>query len=173
MNHTPPMRTPDSERAMSPPNPEPALASGDAALSPSSRRSLSRERVLDIALWGAQVVLAIVFFLAGVFKASQPIDEIAHDVPWVIIVPVWLVRMIGVAEIAGSIGLLLPAALRVVPALTPLAGVGLTTVMVFATGFHLWRAEWRSIVVTLVLGGMAAFVAWGRGTQVPIGDDDD
>lgn len=160
----PPVLTPDSELSMSAPSVDPTGATPN--------RSLSRQRVLDIALWGAQVVLALVFFLAGVFKASQPIDEIAQDVPWVVMVPVWLVRMIGVAEIAGSIGLLLPAALRVVPSLTPLAGVGLTTVMLFATGFHLWRAEWRSLVVTLVLGGMAAFVAWGRATQVPIEDDD-
>lgn len=161
----------DPKRLSSEPRVDPSVPSVEPS-PPRPVRFLSRERILDIGLWGAQVILALVFFLAGVFKASQPIDEIAQDVPWVVIVPVWLVRMIGVAEIAGSIGLLLPAALRVVPSLTPLAGVGLTTVMVFATGFHLWRAEWRSIIVTLVLGGMAAFVAWGRATQVPIEDDD-
>ena len=66
----------------------------------------------------------------------------------------------------GAIGLILPSALRVKPVLTPLAAVGLFVVMVLATGLHLVLGE--PPVPTIVLGGLAAFVAWARFKKAPI-----
>jgi len=83
-------------------------------------------------------------------------------------VPGPLVRFIGAAELAGAIGLLLPGLLRIRPVLTPLAGIGLATVMLLATGFHVTRGEYGVLAMPLGLGALAAFVAWGRLRAVPI-----
>ena len=79
-----------------------------------------------------------------------------------------LVRFIGVSEVAGAIGVVLPAATRVRPGLTPLAAIGLATIAVLAVGFHLMRGETASVVAPLVLLAIALFVAWGRGRAAPI-----
>ena len=70
-------------------------------------------------------------------------------------------------QLAGAIGVLLPALLRVRPVLSPLAGIGLATVMLLATGFHIMRAEY-GVLVPVGLGALAAFVAWGRLRALPI-----
>jgi hypothetical protein len=79
-----------------------------------------------------------------------------------------LVRFIGASELLGGLGLVLPAATRIKPALTPLAGAGLITVMVLAALFHLTRGEFGAIPGNVILGSLAAFVAWGRWAKVRI-----
>ena len=101
-------------------------------------------------------------------KSFQPIAELARQLAWTAAVPVALVRFIGASELAGAIGLLLPAATRIKPVLTPLAALGLVTVMVLAAGFHVTRGEFSVLPVNAVLGGLAAFVAWGRTRGAPI-----
>jgi hypothetical protein len=64
--------------------------------------------------------------------------------------------------------LILPAATRIKPSLTPLAAIGLTTVMALASITHLVRGEVQMLPVTILLGGLAAFVAWGRSRKAPI-----
>ncbi|RMG13056.1 MAG: DoxX family protein [Deltaproteobacteria bacterium] len=125
-------------------------------------------RRLHAALWVAQVLLAAVFGFAGAMKAFSPIEELAKMLPWVSDDLTLLVRFIGVAELAGAAGLLLPAATRILPVLTPVAAVGLGLVMVLAMGFHAIRGEWTMLPVNLVLGAFATFVAWGRLTRAPI-----
>ena len=94
--------------------------------------------------------------------------ELAQSLPYTADLPGWLVRFIGVSEVAGALGLILPALTRRLPGLTPLAGLGLCIVMVLATGFHLMRAEYSAMPMTIVIGAVAAFVAWGRWTKAPI-----
>jgi hypothetical protein len=106
--------------------------------------------------------------MAGVMKTTMPIDELAKTVNWAADVPLLLVRFIGLSELAGALGLVLPALTRIMPVLTPLAAAGLTLVMILAAGFHLTRGEAAAIGFTLVLGAAAAFVAWGRWRRVPI-----
>ena len=77
-------------------------------------------------------------------------------------------RVIGVAELLGALGLILPAATRVKPMLTPLAASGLATVTLLAAIFHISRGELGALPIPLVLGGLAAFVAWGRAAKAPI-----
>jgi putative oxidoreductase len=72
------------------------------------------------------------------------------------------VRFIGVAELAGALGLLLPALTRRKPVLTAWAATGLVVVMALAGVVHIARGEPQVVPVNLVLGGMAAFIAWGR-----------
>jgi len=79
-----------------------------------------------------------------------------------------LVRLIGAAELAGAIDLVLPAATRIRPLLTPLAGAGLLTIMVPASVFHVFRGEYGALTVNFTLGALAAFVAWGRFRKAPV-----
>ena len=122
---------------------------------------------LRAGLWVAQVLLALAFGAAGAMKLAVPIAEIAKNMPWVADMP-GLVRFIGASEVAGALGMLLPSLTRIAPKLTPLAAVGLLTIMVLAAAFHASRGEYGEIPVNAVLGGIAAFVAWGRFRAAPI-----
>jgi hypothetical protein len=126
-----------------------------------------RSRALHIALWVAQMLLALVFGFAGFMKLATPIAELAKNGAWM---QDWwfLIRFIGTSEVAGALGLLLPSLSRIKPKLTTLAALGLLTIMVLATGFHLLRGEARHTPLTVALGALAAFVAWGRYRKVPI-----
>ena len=125
-------------------------------------------RTLHVALWLAQIVLAALFLLVGYTHAVSPIAVAIARAPWVGSLPVPLVRFIGVAELAGALGVLLPAASRIRPRLTVLAATGLATVMALAIPFHMMRGESKEIVINLGLGALAAFVAWGRMRRAPI-----
>jgi putative oxidoreductase len=78
------------------------------------------------------------------------------------------VRAIGACELAAAIGLILPSLTGIRPDLTPLAALGLLTIMVLAMAFHISRGEPQMIPMNMVLGGIAAFVASGRHTKAPI-----
>ena len=79
-----------------------------------------------------------------------------------------LVTFIGIAELAGGIGLIVPALTRIFPVLTTWAAVGLATIMFLATGFHLFRGEISHAVVTVILLALAAFVIFARGFKAPV-----
>jgi uncharacterized membrane protein YphA (DoxX/SURF4 family) len=119
-------------------------------------------------LWALQVLLGLAFLGSGVMKLMQPYETLATQLPWVSSVPPALVTFIGLAEALGGLGLILPAATRILPWLTPLAAAGLALDMLFATVFHLFRGEIGGAVPTLVLGLLAAFVAYGRWRLAPI-----
>lgn len=123
---------------------------------------------MKYALWIVQVLLALAFLAAGFMKVATPVEQLAQSMIWVNDVPVWLLKFIGLAEVAGGLGLILPALTRIQPQLTPLAGVGLALVMLFASIFHLSRGEIGAIVPNIVLLALAAFVAYGRWKVVPI-----
>jgi len=121
---------------------------------------------MTIALWVVQVLLAAMFGMAGFMKTTAPIPQLVQaGISWAPDLPVALVRFIGISELAGAIGLILPAATGVQPWLTRAAAGGLMVVMVLATLFHLTRAEWQNVPMTLVIGLLAAFVVWGRGRK--------
>ena len=118
-------------------------------------------RGLRIGLWSAQIALAIVFALAGGMKVSTPAAELAKMAPG-------FPLFIGIAELAGSIGIILPALTRIAPVLTPLASSGFVIVMASAAVLHLVRGELGELAVVVVLGALACFVAWGRFKRAPI-----
>jgi putative oxidoreductase len=134
--------------------------------STSSRASTSR--ALRAALWIAQGLLALAFGFAGSTKAFAPLAEAAKTIPWIPDVPAALVRFIGAAELLAAAGLVLPALTRIGPRLTPIAASGLVLIMTLAGLFHLTRGEPQGVVVNVVLGGLAAFIAWGRFRAAPI-----
>ena len=125
-------------------------------------------KVLNIVLWVVQVLLALMFGMSGFMKATQPIEQLSAMLPWAAQVSPLLVRFIGISELLGAIGLLLPSLLRIKPVLTPLAAAGLVLVMLFATVFHLSRGESSAIGMNIIIMLMAAFVAWGRTKKAPI-----
>ncbi len=128
----------------------------------------SDSRSLRLTLWVAQLVLALVFGMAGWMKVTMAPLDLAMYVPWSPDVPLWLVRFIGSAELAGAAGLVLPALTRIKPSLTPLSGALLAIVMILAVFFHIARGEGGSLLMPIVLGLIAAFVAWGRHKKAPI-----
>jgi len=125
-------------------------------------------RGIDIMLWVMQGLLALVFLYTGVMKLVAPIDTMAQTMAWVGDVPSGLVRFIGLAEVAGAIGIFLPAATRIAPGLTPLSGLGLLSLMVLASLFHIARGEYAMLITTVSLGAVATLVGWGRYRTIPI-----
>lgn len=128
----------------------------------------SHRRIWGGALWGVQVLLAVLFGMAGVMKTTTPIPELAQAMGWPGDIPAALVRFIGVSEFAAAVGLILPAATRIAPVLTPLAGAGLVVVMALAAVFHVVRGELQALPFNVALGALAAFVAWGRLRKAPL-----
>ena len=119
---------------------------------------------LHIGLWVLQILLGVMFTMSGAMKATQPTGEMAVKMG----MSGGLMLFIGVSEILGGLGLILPSATRIMPKLTPLAAVGLAVIMVLAAAFHASRGEFGSIGVCAVLGGLFAFIAYGRAKLAPI-----
>jgi putative oxidoreductase len=132
------------------------------------KQQQQRSKALHITLLIAQVILAAMFIMSGFMKLSQPIDQLSKMLPWAAQVPEALVRFIGVAEVLGAVGLILPSLLRIQPKLTPIAAVGLALVMFFAVVFHISRGETPMIGMNFILIAIAAFIAWGRFKKAPI-----
>jgi uncharacterized membrane protein YphA (DoxX/SURF4 family) len=123
---------------------------------------------LNVWLWIAQSLLAVFFLLAGAMHAFMPIEQAAKIAAWIASAPVALVRFIGVAELAGAIGVVLPGATRVKPWLTPLAAAGLVIIMLLAMPVHIARGEVSMLGRNIAASSIAAFVAWGRTSRVRI-----
>jgi uncharacterized membrane protein len=122
---------------------------------------------MDTALWILQVLLALGFLAFGLTHATRR-DNASGRMVWMLSVPKALLTTIGVLEVAGAAGLILPAATGVAPWLTPLAAALLALLMVFAAVFHLRRdGEAANAAFNLVLGALAGFVAYGRLALAP------
>ncbi len=117
---------------------------------------------MGIALWVAQVLLAVAFLGVGGMKLSQPKERLAASQGWVEDFSQGAVRLIGALEVLGALGLVLPALTGVLPWLTPLAALGLVLLMIGAALTHLRRTEYGNIAVNAVLLVLAAFVVYGR-----------
>jgi hypothetical protein len=122
----------------------------------------------NVTLWVLQVLLAVAFGASGLMKTGMPFAALNQAMPWTLSVGEPMVRFIGSMELAGAAGMLLPSITRVLPFLTPLAGLGLSTVMLLASGFHLFRGEPEVLPVNFVLGVTASVVALGRSWKAPI-----
>ncbi|HMC55893.1 MAG TPA: DoxX family protein [Gemmatimonadaceae bacterium] len=110
-------------------------------------------------LWTVQTLLALLFLFAGVSKFVMP-PEMMQQGP--IVLPLAFIRFIGVCEIAGALGLLLPGLLRVRRGLTPVAALGLVIIMSGATTITVEGGAVSGAVVPLVVGLLASVVAYGR-----------
>ncbi len=101
---------------------------------------------MNVVLWIVQGVLAAVFLMAGVMKATQPREKLLKRLPWVEDFSTGTVRFIGVMELLAAIGLILPAVTGVAVFLTPLAATGLVVMMLLAVLTHIRRREPGAIV---------------------------
>ena len=125
-------------------------------------------KALNVTLWLLQILLGGFWIMAGYSHALMPFDEIAKQATWMNQVPRWLSMFIGFAELTGGLGLILPSAMHVKPWLTPLAALGLATIMLLAGVFHVMRGEASVIAFHVVQVALLLFVAWGRWRKVPI-----
>lgn len=115
-------------------------------------------------LWTVQALLALLFVFAGGTKLLLPLEQLRGPVP----LPGAFVRFVGVVEVLGALGLVLPTLLRIRPGLTPLAAAGLVIVMVGATIITAATGTVAMALIPLVVGLLAAFVAYGRWRLVPV-----
>jgi uncharacterized membrane protein YphA (DoxX/SURF4 family) len=123
---------------------------------------------MNVVLWIVQALLAAAFILAGSMKAFRPLEQLSKNMRWVSAVPAALVRFVGIAEVLGAIGLILPMVTNIAPGLTIAAAAGLALVQACATVFHLSRNEARMVPGNIVLLLLAVFVVIGRVAIVPI-----
>jgi uncharacterized membrane protein YphA (DoxX/SURF4 family) len=118
---------------------------------------------MNLALWISAIVLAVVFAASGLMKQFVPKDKlVTSGQGWAQDYSPTRIRLIGLAEILGAIGLILPATVHIAPILVPLAAVGLVLVMSGAVVVHARRKEPMNVAVNVVLIALAVFVAWGR-----------
>jgi len=109
---------------------------------------------MNILLWIIQVLLALLFLFAGIAKFVMPLDQIP--------LPALFLKFIGVCEVLGGLGLILPGLLRRQRYLTPLAAIGLTIIMIGAVVFTITHGGIKEAISPLVFGLLCAFVAYGR-----------
>ncbi|GKS14920.1 hypothetical protein YDYSY3_59200 [Paenibacillus chitinolyticus] len=116
---------------------------------------------MNVVLWIVQGILALGFIYSGWLKAFQ-YEAAKASWTWVSDVPKALVFFIGLAELLGVLGLILPQATKIVPVLTPTAAAGLAAIVLFGAVFHIMRGEHKEIVVNIIFLAFALFVAIGR-----------
>ena len=130
----------------------------------SIRRGLVRRPDMkNITLWIVQVVLAGLFLFAGGMKLVAPIEMLTAQLP----LPGVFVRFIGVCEVLGALGLVLPGLLRIRTDLTPLAARGLVILMVGATMFTP-PDQLPTAIIPVAVGLLAASIAIGRERVAPL-----
>lgn len=125
-------------------------------------------KLLHRALWAAQIMVALVFCAAGLVKFFTPISQLSGMLPWAGELPPVLVRTLGVIDLAGGLGVLLPSLTRVLPRLAVQAALGCIALQLCAIAFHLSRGEASVLPLNLVLLPLCVFIFWGRGKRFPI-----
>jgi uncharacterized membrane protein YphA (DoxX/SURF4 family) len=118
---------------------------------------------MTYALWIIQVLLALLFLFSGGMKLVLPIEAMTQQMA----MPGLFLRFIGVVEVLGGLGLILPGLLRIRPVLTPLAAAGLVIIMIGATVLTLVSGGGGLALIPLVVGLLLAFVAYGRWRLAP------
>ncbi len=122
-------------------------------------------KAMNVALWIVQVLLACVFLFAGGVKFAIPIAEMTKGTS----LAGWFLHFVGICEILGALGMILPGITRIRTGLTPLAACGLVIIMIGATWVSVVAMGVRSGVTPFVVGLLAVFVAYGRWRVAPLG----
>jgi hypothetical protein len=122
----------------------------------------SRRFTTSSALWVVQGLLALLFLFAGGMKLIVPVEVLTAQMA--VPLPGAFLKFIGLCEVTGALGLILPGLTRIRPLLTPLAAAGLVIIMVGATVVTLTTGEIAGALVPLVVGLLCAAVAYGRRT---------
>ena len=123
---------------------------------------------MNIALWIVHILLVAFFMPAGYVKTFTPMSELNSQMAWVTSVPVWVVRLPGIAELSAALALIIIPIIKKYTFIVPLAAIGLTIVMILSV-FVPDHASDQGIF-NLVVGGLSAFLAWGRWKMIPLGE---
>ena len=120
---------------------------------------------MNIVVWVVSALLALVFLGAGFMKLSKSREELAPKMHWVNGASAGQVKAVGLVEVLGALGLILPALTGIAPVLTPLAALGLFLVMAGAVVVHVKSGDAaKETLPAVVLGLLSLFVAWARFT---------
>lgn len=127
---------------------------------------MDNRKTMNVVLWVVQILLAAAFLMTGFMKLTMAEELLAASSPF----PVLFVRFISVCEILGAIGLVVPGLTRIRTGLTPLAAAGLVMIMIGAVVSTVMTLGLAMAVMPLILGILAAFVAYGRWQAAPLED---
>jgi uncharacterized membrane protein len=117
---------------------------------------------MNIIVWIIQGILALMFVMAGIMKTTQPKDKLIKSLPWVNDYSLSTVRFIGISELLGAVGLIVPQFSGILPILTPVAAVGLAVIMVLAAAHHIPKSEYKEVIFNSILFILSAVVAFYR-----------
>jgi uncharacterized membrane protein len=115
-----------------------------------------------IAVWIVSGILALMYLFAGITKTFSPHEKLRTTMPWTDGATTLQVRIVGILEILGAVGLIVPALTGIAPILTPIAAVGLALIQVVAVGIHIRRGEAKALPLNIVLLAGAVFVEVAR-----------
>ena len=110
---------------------------------------------MNVLLWIIQILLALLFVFGGVMKLIFPMPP---EIPF----PDWFMKFIGLCELLGGLGLVLPGVFRRQQFLTPLAAIGLTIIMIGAVVVSVMTLGVATAITPLIAGTLCVFVAYGR-----------
>lgn len=116
---------------------------------------------MNVVLWIIQILLALLFVFGGVMKLIFPMPP---EIPF----PGWFMKFIGLCELLGGLGLVLPGLFRRQQFLTPLAAIGLTIIMIGAVAFSVKDFGLKAAITPLITGLLCAFVAYARWKVRPL-----
>lgn len=117
---------------------------------------------MNATVWIIQGILAIMFAMAGIMKSTQPKGKLVKSLPWVNDFSLPTVRLIGISELLGAIGLVIPQLTGILPVLTPVAAIGLAVIMILAASHHIRKAEYKAVIFNATLFILSAIVAYYR-----------
>jgi uncharacterized membrane protein YphA (DoxX/SURF4 family) len=123
---------------------------------------LDPELTMETLLWILQIALAVLFGTVGIVKLTKSRRELAPRMTWVADSTDARVKAVGALEVMAAVGLILPAALGILPKLTALAAFGVVLLMIGAIKTHGDRKEWSHVPPNLVIAAIALFVALQR-----------
>ncbi|WP_327176173.1 DoxX family protein [Streptomyces sp. NBC_01335] len=115
---------------------------------------------MDVAYWIVAALLAFFYLYAGGKKVARSKEQLAPMMGWVDTVPMAAVRGIGVVEILGAAGLILPPLTGIAPVLALVSALGLVVLQLLAGGLHLSRGEVKETGLNAALIVLAAVAAW-------------
>ena len=139
-----------------------AITSGGSAAGIPGRRTRAGVSSASVTLWIIQSLLAALFLFGGGYKLIMPVAALTGQLP----VPGAFIRLIGVLEVSGALGLILPGILRARRYLTPLAAAGLVFIMCGAVGVTLVTAGAAAALMPVVVGILLSCVVYGRRHQL-------
>lgn len=115
---------------------------------------------MKVTYWIVVALLALFYLYAGGIKVVRSQDQLRPMMGWIDVVPLRLVRTIGVLEVLGALGLVLPPLTGIAPGLALAAAVGLVLIQVGGITLHLSRGEAKLIRLNIALLALAGVATW-------------